>query len=176
MGVKIVSLKERNPHVDFLGFDKYLFPYGKLDVDFGPSIEVKAPYPGKMHDFMWEAYIQRKVIQMGSTLTRIRPQQFCKDGNLGSKDEYADLFVELASCATLCQIKLQIEIRSTLFIMSKKRMISSMLVSPVLMKINGWKGKIGHPKEQGKDMKLNSREGFEVELEVEFFYKKWSLM
>ena len=176
MGVKIVSLKERNPHVDFLGFDKHLFPYGKLDVDFGPSIEVKAPYPGKMHDFMWEAYIQRKVIHMGSTLTRIRPQQFCKDGNLGSKDEYADLFVELASCATLCQNKLQIEIRSTLFIMSKKRMISSMLVSAVLMKINGWKRKIGHPKEQGKDMKLNSREGFEVELEVEFFYKKWSLM
>lgn len=51
-------------------------------------------------------------------------------------------------------------------------MISSMLISPVLMKINGWKGIIGHPKEQWKDMKFNSREGFEVELEVEFFLQE----
>lgn len=36
----------------FLGIDKYLFLDGKLDVDFGLSIEIKAPYPEKMHDFI----------------------------------------------------------------------------------------------------------------------------
>jgi len=36
----------------FLRVDKYLFLDGKLDVDFGLSIEIKAPYLEKMHDFI----------------------------------------------------------------------------------------------------------------------------
>ena len=64
---------------------------------FGPSMEIKTPYPEKMHDFIWEAFVQCEVIQFGSTLIRIKPQQICEDGNLGSMGEYANLFVALAS-------------------------------------------------------------------------------
>ena len=52
LGVKTLFLNERNPHVDFLGIEKYLFSDGKLDVDFGPSMEIKTPYLKKMHDFV----------------------------------------------------------------------------------------------------------------------------
>ena len=34
LDIKTLSLKEQNPHVDFLGIEKYLFLDGKLDVDF----------------------------------------------------------------------------------------------------------------------------------------------
>ena len=40
--------------------------------------------------------------------------------NLGSMDEYADLFVTLASCIVLWQNKLQIRIRSARFIMRER--------------------------------------------------------
>ena len=65
MGIKILSLEEKNPHVDFLGVDKYLFLDYKFDIDLVPSIEIKASWP--------------EVIQVGSMLTKIRPQQLCKD-------------------------------------------------------------------------------------------------
>ena len=77
---------------------------------FGPSMEIKTPYPEKMHDFIWEAFVQCEVIQFGSILTRIKPQQICEDGNLGSMGEYANLSVALASSTTLWQNKLQIKI------------------------------------------------------------------
>ena len=47
---------------------------------------------------------------MGSSLKMTKTLQFCEDGNLGLMGEYADLFIELASCATLWQNKLQIKI------------------------------------------------------------------
>ena len=52
LGVKTLSLEEKSPHVDFSWVDKYLLLDGKLDVDFGLSIEIKAPYLEKMHDFI----------------------------------------------------------------------------------------------------------------------------
>ena len=65
--------------------------------------------------------------------------------NLGSMDEYTDLFVTLASCNVLWQNKLQIKIRLARFLMSKKILVRSMPILHVLLKIKGWKGMIGHP-------------------------------
>ena len=76
---------------------------------FGPSMEIKTPYLENMHDFIWKAFVQCEVIQFGSTLTRIKSQQICKDGNLGSMGEYANLFVALVSSTTPWQNKLQIK-------------------------------------------------------------------
>ena len=81
----------------FLGLTNIYFLMVNLMLIFGPSMEIKTPYPKKMHDFIWEAFVQCEVIQFGSTLTRIKPQQICEDGNLGSMGEYANLFVALAS-------------------------------------------------------------------------------
>jgi len=36
-----LSLKEQNPHVNFLRVNKYIFHDDKFDIDFGPSIESK---------------------------------------------------------------------------------------------------------------------------------------
>ena len=55
-----------------------------FDVDFGPSMEIKAPCP--------------EIIQSSPSLTRIKPQQLCKDGNWELMDEYVDLFLTLVSC------------------------------------------------------------------------------
>lgn len=81
--------------------------------------------------------MQREVIQMVSTPTRIKPQQFCEDGNLRSMGKYVDLFVALALCATLRQKQITNQNCSTMFIISEKRTVSSMLVSLVLLKIKG---------------------------------------
>ena len=68
----------------FSWVDKCLITNNKLDVDFGPSMEIKAPCP--------------EVIQSSPSLTRIKPQQLCKDGNWELMDEYVDLFLTLVSC------------------------------------------------------------------------------
>ena len=130
----------------FLGLTNIYFLMVNLMLIFGPSMEIKTPYPKKMHDFIWEAFVQCEVIQFGSTLTRIKPQQICEDGNLGSMGEYANLFVALA-LSHFGKTNYKSKFFSTIFIMSKKRMINSMLVSLVLLKIKGWKGMIGHPKD-----------------------------
>ena len=39
--VVTLSLEEKNPYIDLLGIEKYLFPNDKLDIDFGPSMEIK---------------------------------------------------------------------------------------------------------------------------------------
>lgn len=41
-------LHEQNPYVDFLGVENYLFPNDKLDIDFGPSMEMKGLCPEKI--------------------------------------------------------------------------------------------------------------------------------
>ena len=84
MGIKILSLEKKNQYVNFLGVDKYLFPDYKFDIDLVPSIENKAPCS--------------EVIQVGSILTKIRPQQLCKDRNQVSVDHYVDLFFTLVTC------------------------------------------------------------------------------
>ena len=78
-------------------------------------------------------------------------QQLSKEVNLGSIHEYGDLFPTWASCATLWRNNLQIRIRSTRFVMSKKRFMSSMLVALVLLNLRGWKGLTGNPIDWGKD-------------------------
>ena len=83
MSIKILSLEEKNPHDDFLGVDKYLFPNYKFDIDLVLSFEIKAPC--------------LEVIQGGSMLTKIRPQKLCKDSNQGSVDQYADLLFTLVT-------------------------------------------------------------------------------
>lgn len=74
MGIKILSLEEKNPHVNFLGVDKYLFHDYKFDIDRVPSIEIKVPCS--------------ELIQVGSMLTKIRPQQLCKDRSIKIKIKY----------------------------------------------------------------------------------------
>jgi hypothetical protein len=99
-------------------------------------------------DFIWEGFMQRELIRMGLSFTI---QQLSKEVNLGSIHEYGDLFPTWASCATPWQNKLQIRIRSTRFVMSEKRLMSSMLVALVLLNQRGWKGLTGNPIDRGKD-------------------------
>ena len=47
-------------------------------------MEIKTSYP--------------EVIQTSPSLTRIKPQQLCEDGNCELMDEYVDLFLTLVSC------------------------------------------------------------------------------
>ena len=58
----------------FLGLTNIYFLMVNLMLIFGPSMEIKTPYPEKMHDLIWEAFVQCEVIQFGLTLTRIKPQ------------------------------------------------------------------------------------------------------
>ena len=145
MSIEILYLEEKNPHDDFLGVDKYLFPNYKFDIDLLPSFEIKAPC--------------LEVIQGGSMLTKIRPQKLCKYSNQGSIDQYADLLFTLVT-RDVWKKKSQIIICSVRFIVSEKILVSSISVPHVLWKIKAWKGMIGHPIYRGKDMNLNLRTSF----------------
>jgi hypothetical protein len=99
-------------------------------------------------DFIWKGFMQRELIRMVLSFTI---QQLSKEVNLGSIHEHANLFPAWASCATLWRNKLQIRIRSTRFVMSEKRLMSSMLVALVLLNLRRWKGLTGNPIDRGKD-------------------------
>ena len=128
--VLTLSLEEQNPYVDFLGVEKYLFPKDKLDTDVVP------------------------LMDMNGLCLEKKSEELKGKRNLGSMDEYTDLFVTLASCNVLWQNKLQIKIRSARFITSKKILVRSMPIPHVLLKIKGWKGMIGHPIDRGTYAKL----------------------
>ena len=132
IGVNTLSFEEQNPQVDFLGVGKYIFLDDKFDRNFGPSVEIKEPCSKKIS----EAFM----------LCELKGKQ-----NLGSMDEYADLFLAMVMLH-FGKKKLQIRIHLTRFIMSKKRLTNSMLIPLLSLEKKGWKWMIGHLIDRGKDL------------------------
>ena len=74
-------------------------------------------------------------------------------------DVYLDSFLVLASYIPKRQKKLRIKICTSRFIMSEKRLISSILIRLVLHRRIGWRGLFGVPIDSGR-LPQNSRTSF----------------
>ena len=83
----------------------------------------------------------------------------CGRGNMKFLDMYMDSFLVLASYIPLWQKRSRIKIRTSRFIMSEKRLISSILICLVLHRRIGWRGLFGVPIDRGK-LPTNSRTSF----------------
>ena len=80
-------------------------------------------------------------------------------GKMKFMDVCMDSFLVLASYITLWQKSSRIKICTSRFIMSEKRLISSILIRLVLHRRIGWRGLFGVPIDRGR-LPQNSRTSF----------------
>ena len=80
----------------------------------------------------------------------------CQEGNMKFLDVCMDSFLAFASYIPLWQKSSKIKIRTSRFIMSEKRLISSILICLVLHRRIGWRGLFGVPIDRGR-LSQNSR-------------------
>ena len=83
----------------------------------------------------------------------------CGGGNMKFMDVCMDSFLVFTSYIPLWQKRSRIKIRTSRFIMSEKRLISSILIRLVLYKRIGWKGLFRVPIDRGRLLQ-NSRTSF----------------
>ena len=83
----------------------------------------------------------------------------CREGNMKFLDICIDSFLILASYIPPWQKRSRITIRTSRFIMSEKRLISSILILLVLHRRIGWRGLFGVSIDRGK-LPQNSRTSF----------------
>ena len=83
----------------------------------------------------------------------------CLGGNMKFLDVYMDSFLVLASFIPPWQKKSKIKIRTSRFIMSEKRLISSILIHLVLHRRIEWRGLFRVPIDRGR-LPQNSRTSF----------------
>ena len=83
----------------------------------------------------------------------------CRGGNMKFLDVCMDSFLVFASYILPWQKKSRIKICTSRFIMSEKRLISSILICLVLHRRIGWKGLFGVPIDRGR-LPQNSRTSF----------------
>ena len=88
----------------------------------------------------------------------------CGGGNMKFMDVCKDSFLVLTSYIPLWQKRSRIKIRTSRFIMSKKRLISSILICLVLHRRIGWRRLFGVPIDRGRPPQ-NSRTSFPQPLE-----------
>ena len=84
---------------------------------------------------------------------------FCGGGNMKFLDMCVDSFLVLVSYIPLWQKRSRIKIHISRFIMSEKRLISSILICLVLHRRIGWRGLFGIPIDRGI-LPQNSRMSF----------------
>ena len=83
----------------------------------------------------------------------------CGGRNMKFLDVCIDSFLVLASYIPMWQKRLRIKIRTSRFIMSEKRLISSILIHLVLHRRIGWRRLFGVPIDRGR-LPQNSRTSF----------------
>ena len=83
----------------------------------------------------------------------------CGGGNIKFMDVCMDSFIVLASYIPSWQKRSRIKICTSRFIMSEKRLISSILICLVLHRRMGWRGLFGVPINRGR-LPQNSRTSF----------------
>ena len=84
---------------------------------------------------------------------------FCGGGNMKFLDMCVDSFLVLVSYIPLWQKRSRIKIHISRFIMSEKRLISSILICLVLHRRIGWRGLFRVPIDRGR-LPQNSRTSF----------------
>ena len=86
----------------------------------------------KVFDPFWEDFIEHELIKANKRRERVILSNLCQRGNMKFMDVCMDSFLVFASYIPLWQMRSIIKIRTSRFIMSEKRLISSILVRLIL--------------------------------------------
>ena len=86
----------------------------------------------KVIDPLWEDFIKQELIEVNKRHERVILSNLCGGGNMKFLDMCMDSFLVLASYIPPWQKRSRIKIRISRFIMSEKRLISSILICLVL--------------------------------------------
>ena len=113
----------------------------------------------KVIDPLWENFIEQELIEVNKRRERVILSNLCGGGNMKFLDMCMDSFLVLASYMLSWQKRSRIKIRTSKFIMSEKRLISSILIRLVLHRRIGWRGLFGVPIDRGR-LPQNSRTSF----------------
>ena len=113
----------------------------------------------KVIDLFWEDFIKQELIGVNKRRERTILSNFCRGGNMKFLNVCMDSFLVLASYIPPWQKRSRIKIRTSRFIMSEKRLISSILIRLVFHRRIGWRGLFGVPIDRGKLLQ-NSRTSF----------------
>ena len=104
-------------------------------------------------------YIEQELIEVNKRRKRVILSNLCGGGNMKFLDMCMNSFLVLASYIPLWQKMSKIKIRTSRFIMSEKRLISSILIYLVLHRKIGWRRLFGVPIDRGR-LSQNSRTSF----------------
>ena len=110
----------------------------------------------KVIDPFWEDFIEQELIEVYKRRKRVILSNLCGGRNMKFLDMCMDSFLVLASYIPQWQKRSRIKIRTSRFIMSEKRLISSILIRLVLHRRIGWRGLFGVPIDCGR-LPQNSR-------------------
>ena len=113
----------------------------------------------KVIDPFLEDFIEQELIEVNKRRERVILSNLCRGGNMKFMDMCMDSFLVPTSYILPWQKRLRIKIRTSRFIMSEKRLISSVLIRLFLHKRIGWRGLFGVPIDRGK-LPQNSRTSF----------------
>ena len=113
----------------------------------------------KVIDPFWEDFIEQELIEVNKRRERAILSNLCRWGNMKFMYVCMDSFLVLTLYISPWQKRSRIKIRTLRFIMSEKRLISSILICLVLHRRIGWKGLFGVPIDRGR-LPQNSRTSF----------------
>ena len=113
----------------------------------------------KVIDPFWEDFIEQELIEVNKRREQVILSNLYGGGNMKFMDMCMDCFLVLDLYISPWQKRLKIKIRTLRFIMSEKRLISSILICLVLHRRIGWKGLFGVPIDRGR-LPQNSRTSF----------------
>ena len=113
----------------------------------------------KVIDPFWENFIEQELIGVNKRREQAILSNLCRGENMKFLNVCIDSFLVLASHIPPWQKRSRIKIRTSRFIMSEKRLISSILICLVLHKRIGWRGLFRVPIDRGR-LPQNSRTSF----------------
>ena len=114
-------------HYDFIGVDEL------LSIFFGNTVNINLErLMENVIDPFWEDFIEQELIKVNKRREQVILSNLCGGGNMKFMDVCMDSFLVLTSYIPPWQKRLRIKIRTSRFIMSEKRLISSILICLVL--------------------------------------------
>ena len=114
-------------HYDFIGVDELLSNF------FGNTVNINLErLMENVIDPLWEDFIEQEFIEVNKRREQVILSNLCGIGNMKFMDVCMDSFLVLDSYIPQLQKRSRIKIRTTRFIMSEKRLISSILIRLVL--------------------------------------------
>ena len=113
----------------------------------------------KVVDPFWEDFIEQELIEVNKRRGRVILSNLCGGRNMKFLNVCINSFLVLASYILPWQKRSRIKIHTSRFIMSEKRLISSILIRLVLHRRIGWRGLFEVPIDRGR-LPQNSRTSF----------------